>query len=75
MFGSSSRCDVYIALQNYGVTISYFRATYLVDIDIVNGKRVLRLGDIRANANAWGSADIISFNSGHWWNHRGNSQG
>ncbi|XP_009588313.1 protein PMR5-like [Nicotiana tomentosiformis] len=60
---------------DYGVTISYHKAQYLVDIDTVQGKRVLRLNDIRGNANAWRGVDVLSFNTGHWWTHKGSSQG
>ncbi|KAL8479060.1 hypothetical protein ACS0TY_030818 [Phlomoides rotata] len=59
----------------YGVTVSFYRAPYLVDIDSVEGKRVLKLDEIRGNANAWSGVDVISFNTGHWWTHKGSLQG
>ncbi|KAG8387848.1 hypothetical protein BUALT_Bualt02G0063900 [Buddleja alternifolia] len=59
----------------YGVTVSFYRAPYLVDIDPVQGKRVLKLDDIRGNANAWRGVDVLSFNTGHWWTHKGSLQG
>uniref|UniRef100_A0A0A9DRB7 Trichome birefringence-like C-terminal domain-containing protein n=1 Tax=Arundo donax TaxID=35708 RepID=A0A0A9DRB7_ARUDO len=57
------------------VTVSFYRAPYLVDIDVVQGKRVLMLDDIAENAEAWRDADVLSFNSGHWWTHTGTLQG
>ncbi|XP_004242518.1 protein PMR5 [Solanum lycopersicum] len=60
---------------DYGVAISYYKAPYLVDIDTVQGKRVLKLDDIRGNANAWHDVDVLSFNTGHWWTHKGPLQG
>lgn len=57
------------------MTVSFYRAPYLVDIDSVQGKRVLRLDDIRGNANAWAGVDVLSFNTGHWWTHKGALQG
>ncbi|KAL7115528.1 hypothetical protein ACP275_04G188300 [Erythranthe tilingii] len=59
----------------YGITVSFYRAPYLVDIDSVQGKRVLRLGEIRGNGNAWTGVDVLSFNTGHWWTHKGALQG
>ncbi|XP_010685528.2 protein PMR5 [Beta vulgaris subsp. vulgaris] len=59
----------------YGVTISYYKATYLVDIDIVEGKRILKLDEISGNGNAWQGVDVLIFNTGHWWTHKGSLQG
>ncbi|XP_021720652.1 protein PMR5-like [Chenopodium quinoa] len=59
----------------YGVTISYYKATYLVDIDIVQGKRILKLDEISGNGNAWLDVDVLIFNTGHWWTHTGSLQG
>lgn len=62
-------------MQEYGVTVSFYRAPYLVDIDTIQGRRVLKLDDIRGNANAWRGVDLLSFNTGHWWTHKGSLQG
>ncbi|PIA59475.1 hypothetical protein AQUCO_00400392v1 [Aquilegia coerulea] len=61
---------------DYNVTISFYRAQYLVDIDMVNGSRILRLDEISDNSNIWKtSVDVLSFNTGHWWTHKGDQQG
>ena len=62
-------------VQDYGVTISFYRAPYLVEIDVSQGKRILRLEEVDGNGDAWRSADVLSFNSGHWWSHEGSLQG
>ncbi|XP_022847184.1 protein PMR5-like isoform X1 [Olea europaea var. sylvestris] len=64
-----------VKFQEYSVTVSYYKAPYLVDIDIVQGKRVLKLDDIRGNANAWRGVDVLLFDTGHWWTHKGSNQG
>ncbi|CAN1201092.1 Protein PMR5 [Linum perenne] len=61
--------------NDYGVTISFYKTPYLVDIGMEEGKRVLKLDDISNNANVWRNADVLYFNTGHWWNHQGSLQG
>ncbi|KAL5580715.1 hypothetical protein UlMin_013157 [Ulmus minor] len=60
---------------DYGVSLSYYRAPYLVDIDVAQGRRILRLDEISGNGNAWLAADVLSFDTGHWWTHKGSLQG
>ncbi|KAF7833778.1 protein PMR5-like [Senna tora] len=60
---------------DYGVTISFYRAPYLVEIDVVQGKRILKLEDVDGNGDAWRNVDVLSFNTGHWWSHEGSLQG
>ncbi|KAK2988768.1 hypothetical protein RJ640_025927, partial [Escallonia rubra] len=64
-----------VKFVEYGVAVSFYRAPYLVDIDVVQGKRILRLDDISGNANVWKGVDVLSFNTGHWWTHKGALQG
>ncbi|XP_020578250.1 protein PMR5 [Phalaenopsis equestris] len=59
----------------YEVSVAFYRAPYLVDIDSVNGIRILRLDSIDKNGEAWKEADVLSFNSGHWWTHTAALQG
>lgn len=57
------------------MTISFYRAPYLVDLEVVQGKRILRLEEVAGNGDAWRTADVLSFNTGHWYSHIGNLQG
>ncbi|XP_040864345.1 protein PMR5, partial [Glycine max] len=61
-------------VQSYGVSISFYRAPYL-DVDVVQGKRILRLEKVGENGDAWKRADVLSFKTGHWWSHQGSLQG
>jgi hypothetical protein len=62
-------------MQDYGVNISFHRAPYLVDVDVVQGKRILRLEEIDKNGDTWKNVDVLLFNTGHWWSHQGSLQG
>ncbi|KAG8483443.1 hypothetical protein CXB51_023193 [Gossypium anomalum] len=55
--------------------LSNFKAPYLVDMDVVQGTRVHKLEGIYENGNAWRMADMLVFNTGHWWTHKGSLQG
>ncbi|WJX60394.1 Protein pmr5 [Trifolium repens] len=60
---------------DYGVNISFHRAPYLVDVDVVQGKRILRLEEVDKNGDTWKNVDVLLFNTGHWWSHQGSLQG
>ncbi|CAN8302594.1 unnamed protein product [Cochlearia groenlandica] len=62
-------------IWDYGITMLFYKAPFLVDIDVVQGKRVLKLEEISDNANAWHYVDLLIFNIGHWWSHTGSMQG
>ncbi|XP_010915618.1 protein trichome birefringence-like 39 [Elaeis guineensis] len=63
----------YVRFEDYGVSVMYYRTTYLVDIVRERIGRVLKLDSIQSG-RAWIGADLLIFNTWHWWTHRGKSQ-
>ncbi|WOK91373.1 protein trichome birefringence-like 38 [Canna indica] len=62
-----------ITFEDYGVSIMLYHTTYLVDIVSESIGRVLKLDSIQSGS-AWLAADVLIFNTWHWWTHKGNSQ-
>ncbi|WOH00791.1 hypothetical protein DCAR_0520166 [Daucus carota subsp. sativus] len=61
-------------IKDYSISIMLYRTPFLVDI--VNDDklgRVLKLDSIQ-NGNAWKGADMLIFNTWHWWLHTGTKQ-
>ncbi|PSR90237.1 Protein trichome birefringence like [Actinidia chinensis var. chinensis] len=65
---------------DYNCSVEFFRSTFLVqewEMPDLNGlkKETLRLDLIERSSDRYKSADIIVFNTGHWWTHEKTSQG
>ncbi|EPS67963.1 hypothetical protein M569_06809 [Genlisea aurea] len=60
-------------LPSQGVTLMFFRNAFLVDIVTEARGRVLRL-DSMSTTGVWGRADVMIFDSWHWWFHTGRKQ-
>ncbi|KAK1320344.1 hypothetical protein QJS10_CPA03g00141 [Acorus calamus] len=67
----SSEHKIFKALD-YGFTLEFFWSPFLINFYAKQGeKTVLKLEEISPMAPAWRGADIMVFNTGHWWTHRG----
>ncbi|XP_020251370.1 protein trichome birefringence-like 37 [Asparagus officinalis] len=62
-----------VRFEDFGVSIMYYHSTYLVDIVREKIGRVLKLDSIQSG-RAWLGADMLIFNSWHWWTHTGSMQ-
>ncbi|XP_068653837.1 xylan O-acetyltransferase 5-like [Aristolochia californica] len=61
--------------EDYNCSVEFFWSPFLVQLEESTGKgRVLRLDTMSASAQSWRAADLMVFNSAHWWLHRGKLQ-
>ncbi|XP_058095661.1 xylan O-acetyltransferase 1-like [Magnolia sinica] len=56
--------------MDYNCTVEFFWSPFLVQMEELKQK-VMKLDTISASAQQWRGADIMVFNTGHWWVHRG----
>ncbi|KAK9674518.1 hypothetical protein RND81_12G238200 [Saponaria officinalis] len=56
------------SIEEYNITIKYYRTPYLVDVRKQKEGRILKLDSIE-DGNAWLDMDVLVFNTWHWWVH------
>nr|DAD42185.1 TPA_asm: hypothetical protein HUJ06_000415 [Nelumbo nucifera] len=66
--------------EDYNCSVEFFRSPFLVqewEMPDTNGskKETLRLDVIERKFDKYKTADIIVFNTGHWWTHKKTSKG
>lgn len=70
-----TRSSVYkvFRAKDYNCSVEFYWSPFLVQLDVKkeNGTRVLRLDKLSGSARRWRGADIMVFNTGHWWAHQG----
>ncbi|XP_059284316.1 protein trichome birefringence-like 42 [Lycium ferocissimum] len=59
--------------KDYNVTVEFYWDPFLVQFDSNNAgaPKILRLETIDLSSRRWQGADIMVFNTGHWWGHLG----
>ncbi|KAJ4765770.1 Protein trichome birefringence [Rhynchospora pubera] len=72
---SSTRTDVLtiVRFEDYNVSLMYYLSHYLVDIVSAPMGRILKLNSIQAG-HTWLNADVLIFNTWHWWPRTGSAQ-
>jgi hypothetical protein len=68
-------------LQDYNCSVDFIRSIFLVNEVVRESKNgtvldaKLRLDELDATTPAYLTADIVVFNTGHWWTHAKTSKG
>ncbi|CAH1432321.1 unnamed protein product [Lactuca virosa] len=75
-----SEASYSFVFKDYDCTVEFFVAPFLVqewEIKDKNGtqKETLRLDLISSSADQYKTADVVVFNTGHWWTHDKTSKG
>ncbi|KAI0491698.1 hypothetical protein KFK09_025958 [Dendrobium nobile] len=59
-----------VTFEEYTVSVMYYRKPYLVDVVTESIGHILKLDSV-SSGSIWLSADLLIFNTWHWWIHNG----
>ncbi|GJM98279.1 hypothetical protein PR202_ga15269 [Eleusine coracana subsp. coracana] len=63
-----------VRFEDYDVSVVLHYTRFLVDVVKEDVGRVLNLGSMRRKATSWLRADLVVFNTWHWWTYKGAGQ-
>ncbi|RZS06195.1 hypothetical protein BHM03_00036821 [Ensete ventricosum] len=60
------------SVKDYDCSVEFFWSPFLVELkEREDHAKVLRVDQLPGSANRWLGADVMVFNTGHWWTHHG----
>ncbi|XVF60881.1 hypothetical protein PTKIN_Ptkin08bG0084000 [Pterospermum kingtungense] len=59
-------------VESHNLVIQFHWAEFLVEVIVnkTNGEKTLKLDSVSPTASKWKDADMMVFNTGHWWTNR-----
>ncbi|KAG0465437.1 hypothetical protein HPP92_019601 [Vanilla planifolia] len=70
---NTSSEEASVRFEDFNLTVSYYLSHFLVDVVSTKIGRVLKLDSLRGG-KAWLTADVLIFNTWHWWPRTGLAQ-